>query len=322
MRVNLILILLILFFSNPVSAESRIFVKEYNYEASVIDSKASSRILALEQVKRLLLEELETYLGNEPEVKKFQLSKDTIRTLTAGIAKTEIVSEKWDGYTYWLQAKIAADSGQVIKSIDVLRKDREKTNALEEVRRRSEELLSENERLRKEQAGEEGRTKNEVKKAYDKTIKELEADDWFIKGYSLYASGNLTGAIAAISKAIELNSKHADAYGNRGSYYAQLGKYKQAIKDCDRAIELEPKHVGNYVIRAEVYLRSGNYMQAIEDYNRALDLDPVDHETYYNRGTAYGNLGSYYNMIEDYKIAARLGSKEAHAYLKKEGIDW
>ena len=63
----------LLVFPSPAKAETKTFIKEYTYQASEFDSKASSRILALEQVKRLLLEELGTYLISETEVKNFQM---------------------------------------------------------------------------------------------------------------------------------------------------------------------------------------------------------------------------------------------------------
>ena len=61
-RISLIFILLVLFIPNLVAAETKTFIKEYNYQASEVDSKVSSRAIALEQVKRLLLEELGTYI--------------------------------------------------------------------------------------------------------------------------------------------------------------------------------------------------------------------------------------------------------------------
>ena len=60
-----------LFLTSTAFAEKVTFVKEYNYNASDLDSKVSSRAIALEQVKRLLLEELGTYLIAETEVKNF-----------------------------------------------------------------------------------------------------------------------------------------------------------------------------------------------------------------------------------------------------------
>ena len=124
MWITLISIPLILFISSITSAETKTFIKEYTYQASEFDSKASSRTIALEQVKRLLLEELGTYIESVTEVQKFQLTKDQIVTLTAGIVQTEIIDEKWDGRTYWMRARIAADSTSVIKNIDALRSDR------------------------------------------------------------------------------------------------------------------------------------------------------------------------------------------------------
>jgi hypothetical protein len=72
----LLICLSLLAFSSPVKAETKTFIKEYTYQASEFDSKASSRILALEQVKRLLLEELGTYLESSTEIRNYQLTKD------------------------------------------------------------------------------------------------------------------------------------------------------------------------------------------------------------------------------------------------------
>ena len=79
------------------------FQKEFSYQSSEADSKLSSRAIALEQVKRLLLEELGTYLESETEVKNFQLTKDQIIVLTAGIVRAGIIDERWDGKTYYLK---------------------------------------------------------------------------------------------------------------------------------------------------------------------------------------------------------------------------
>ena len=56
--------------ANLVFAETKVFIEEYTYQASEADSKILSRAIAFEQVKRLLLEKLGTYLESETEVKK------------------------------------------------------------------------------------------------------------------------------------------------------------------------------------------------------------------------------------------------------------
>ncbi|GEM_PF-2526170 len=113
-------------------AEVVTFTKEYSYQASEFDSKVSSRNLALEQVKRLLLEELGTYLISETTVKDFQMTKDQITVFTAGIVKAEVLAEDWDGKIYYLKARVSADPKDVAKAIDDLRQDKRKTKELED----------------------------------------------------------------------------------------------------------------------------------------------------------------------------------------------
>ena len=130
-----------LFLTNIATAENKTFITEYTYMASDIDSKVSSRAIALEQVKRGLLEQLGTYLMSETEVKNFQITKDQITTLAAGIVSTEVIDEKWDGRTYYLKAKITADPKEVAKSVDALRTNVQKCKELEESKKKAEEAM-------------------------------------------------------------------------------------------------------------------------------------------------------------------------------------
>ena len=141
---------LFIFFIKPAFAETVTFTKEYTYQASELDSKASCRTIALEQVKRLLLEELGTYMEGQSEVKNLQMSKDKITALTAGVVQAEIIDEKWDGTKYWVKAVLKADPDDVAKSIDSMRSDTKKTADLENMKKKQDEALSEIERLKSE----------------------------------------------------------------------------------------------------------------------------------------------------------------------------
>ncbi len=125
----------LLFFSSPAIAGKKTFIREYTYQANEYDSKVSCRTLALEQVTRQLREELGTYLESYTEVENFQLLKDKIKTLTAGIVRAEVIDEKFDGKKYWLQAKMEADPDEVLKAVDSLRKDREESKKVEGYRK-------------------------------------------------------------------------------------------------------------------------------------------------------------------------------------------
>ena len=146
------LVIVFLSFAVPSHAEKVTFVKEYTYQASELDSKASCRTISLEMVKRLLLEELGTYLISETEVKDFKLTKEQVKTYSAGIVGAEIIEDKWDGKTYWLKAKVSADPKEVSKSLKKIMDDQFKVKELEETRKKAEELTKEVERLNKELA--------------------------------------------------------------------------------------------------------------------------------------------------------------------------
>ncbi len=160
-----------LLFSSGISfAETKTFVKEYTYMASDIDSKMSSRAIALDQVKRALLEQLGTYLISETDVKNFQMTKDQITAFTAGIVKTEILDEKWNGAIYYLKAKISADPDEVAKTVDLLRQDKQTSKELEDVRKRADDLEKEIARLKQELIA---KSDSDKQKQYNNAIDEL-----------------------------------------------------------------------------------------------------------------------------------------------------
>ncbi len=103
-------------------AESMSFTKEYTYQASEQDSKVTCRNNALAQVKRLLLEEIGTYIEGRTEVKNMQLTRDDISSATSGIVKAEILDERWDGKQYWIRANMTVDPDEVLQSIKSNRK--------------------------------------------------------------------------------------------------------------------------------------------------------------------------------------------------------
>ena len=312
-----VLIIPVFFFviANLAFAETKVFLEEYTYQASEADSKISSRVIALEQVKRLLLERLGTYLESETEVKNFQLTKDQIVTLTAGIVRAEITEEKWDGKTYSLKAKITADPKDVASSIDKLRQDRQKTKELEETRKKADEALREVERLRKQL---------EIKKAgqaeqdqYKNAVNRLSAKEWVKTGMFLTMDAIVLGipsknqeALEALSKGIELDPTDPEAYTNRGRAYSGLGNYQQAIKEYDTAIELDPKDAFTYFLRGLAYSDLGDHRRAIKDFDRAMELDPKLARAYTNRGIAYGVLGDHRRAIRNFDRAIELDPTE------------
>lgn len=285
--------IIFILFINSVSvfAETRTFIKEYTYQASEDDSRNSSRVIALREVKRLLLEELGTYLESETEVRNFQLTRDQITMLTAGIVQTEIVAEKWDGRLYWLKSKIMADPDKVAQSINDLRKDRDKTKELEAMKLKSDELLREVERLRKQMASANNGNRGARQAAYDKSISKLSAAEWIEKGHA--ASGpddHFQGAVAAYSKAIELDPTNIKAYYFR----ARISEKNQAMSDFYKILSIEADDSEGHLIRAWTYKELHQRDPALLEFGKAIEKAQGQKE----KAAAYSDRGRYYTLFQ------------------------
>ena len=300
----------------PVSAKTITHVKEYTYQASEVDSKLSSRTIALEQVKRLLLEELGTYLISETEVKNFELTKDRISSLTAGIVMTVILDEKWDGKSYFLKAKITIDTDELVRSIDNVRKNQEQSKDWEEMKKKTDEALKKIEELRKEMENVKGEKVGQDR--YAKAVNELNAVDWFKKGYVLRNNvKNNQEAMKAFDKAIEINSHYAKAYAGRAAIYNDWGQYQQALRESEQAIKLDPNLPWGFNCRGVARIGLMNYQEAIQDFNKAMELDPKYAWLYCNRSWAYYMLRNYHQALEDANKAIGLEPGFSNAYFRR-----
>ena len=308
-------------FSIKSFAKTKVFEREYRYQASEADSKLSCRIIALEQVKRLLLEELGTYLESETKVSDFQLTTDQITTLTAGIVRTEILSENWDGEVYRLSAKIEADPNQVIEAISSLMQNRNKNRQLEESRAKTEQYLKEIERLRKELVGPKGSDLGRNQLEYAHTVKQLSAEDWFGRGITFEESKRYEEAIRAYTKAIEMNPLHTGAYNNRGNVWRDIGDFDRSYNDFNKMIELDSNSIFAYIGRGNALSDKGKYLQAIQDYNSCLLINPNFAEAYHNRGYAWMELKKYDKAISDFEKALQLKPQYTSVYIHR-AIIW
>ena len=143
MKKTILKLLLILCMATSAYAQTESFIREYTYEASETDSLSQSREKALQLAKRDLFEEMGVYISSKTEVVNSRLTKDEIISITAGIASTLIISEKWNGYKYWVRAKIETDS-------DVLQKALEKRTELYIAKKQIETLKGELSRVKTE----------------------------------------------------------------------------------------------------------------------------------------------------------------------------
>ncbi len=140
-----------------------------------------------------------------------------------------------------------------------------------------------------------------------------EAIEQYNRGMERQRTGDLTGAIAAYTRAIELDRKYADAYNNRGVAYMNQKDYPAAVADFTRSIELSPSDAA-YNNRANVYFTLKRIDEAIADFTEAIKLK-ASAEAYTNRGTAYQQTNRDSLAMSDYERAIQLDPNFARAYV-------
>jgi tetratricopeptide (TPR) repeat protein len=183
------------------------FEENYVYDASEADSMITCRAISLLQVKRLLLERLGTYLESKKEIVNNQLTKDEIITLSAGIVKTEILQEEWNGKTYSLTARIEADPDGVAQALDMLRQDGKGENKIKKLETNNEKLIDKINELKRELA----RVQENlilINRDFSKSSKIINSWESFENGLVLLNRGKYKKAITAFDRAIEQNPKY------------------------------------------------------------------------------------------------------------------
>jgi hypothetical protein len=103
------------------------------------DTKLVGHRLALNEAKRNALEKAGTYVESITEVKDYQLTRDEIRTYSAGILKVEETREpKWKMVRRNLEVTVfvlvRVDTAEVTSKLAALQKDKEATRELKEAR--------------------------------------------------------------------------------------------------------------------------------------------------------------------------------------------
>ncbi|MCK4688849.1 MAG: tetratricopeptide repeat protein, partial [Candidatus Marinimicrobia bacterium] len=318
--------ILLLLSSMSVFAKTKTFIREYTYQASDYDSKVTARVNALEEVKRLLLEEVAVFIKSEfemsewekqigDEIESGEFTEKRLISITAGITQTEILEEKWTGVVYWLKAKITIDPNEMKKQLDLILQDREKTEELEKTRQMADEAREEIKRLKHEL--ESVKNENEqivLQNSYKKNVDKLDATDWFNKGYVADLLKEYDKAKSFYIRAIELNPDFTEAYYNLGSVYYEQENYTDAIKNFINAIEINPDLSETYYNLGVVYGKQGNHPDAIKCYKKTIEINPDLSEAYYNLGIIYGNRGTYSNAIRCFKKSIEINPDDSKAY--------
>jgi tetratricopeptide (TPR) repeat protein len=118
---------------------------------------------------------------------------------------------------------------------------------------------------------------------------DLTAEDWYDWACDLEATSP-AHAKEAYARALELNSKFADAHVNLGRLLHEDEKLKEAVEHYQAALTTDPKHTVAAFNLGIALEDLGRDDEAIEAYENAIRLDPSNADAHYNVARLYESL--------------------------------
>lgn len=130
---------------------------------------------------------------------------------------------------------------------------------------------------------------------YDKTNPAV----WSALGVTSLMLNREDDAYVQLTQAINLGSKWAGDYINRGLIHYHRHNYRGALSDYDQAVKLAPKEAESYYNRGVMRQEVGDYNRALADFNKAIDLEPERVEMRYQRGLVLMQLKQWREVEKD-----------------------
>ena len=135
----------------------------------------------------------------------------------------------------------------------------------------------------------------------------LQPSDYYASGRDKLVAGDVNGAIADLTTAIDSGNADINSYILRGEAYMQLSDFRHALDDFNTAIERDSMNAIAYYDRALLNMRLEDYASALSDINNALaaqTANPTDvlqmRDLYAKRGQLNLWLKNWQGAIADY----------------------
>ncbi len=168
-----------------------------------------------------------------------------------------------------------------------------------------------------------------MEKEYSEAIRTLNillrADEkafegYFWRGIAKYQLGDLLGADADFTIALELNPVYTIAYTYRAITRSRLGNYDDALKDFQEAIDLRPDLPNPYYSRGVTRLLNQQFKEAIADFDQFIMQEDKVADAYLNRGVAYLYLKDTVKAYENFDRAVRTNREYPESYNRRGAL--
>ncbi len=153
----------------------------------------------------------------------------------------------------------------------------------------------------------------ELSKAIEAYRKVIDLNPAYIEAYNNLGilhqeMGNFDGALKFYQKAVEIEPRYEKGWNNLGILWALKGDLQKA-KDCfQKILSINPNHLESHLHLGTIWKKEGQWQKAIESYQFALSLDPLRGETHYHLGLLYEEMGRMDLALPHYETFVHLSA--------------
>ncbi len=275
---------------SPTQAEVRTIAATGEYRMGDNDTRADAKRLALLDAKRLVLEKTGTYLEGVTEVKNLQVTRDEIRTYTAGIV--EVVEQEtrstMEGETTVVRVDMTAkiDTDVVARQIEELRKHEQAKEELQQAWEEADRLRQEVEAKTKELAALKSKTGAEpLRKEREQALAKLDANELVARTWRVpvgqrgeFGEGGMPPAQdrasmkAMLQQAVALDPSNARAHLTLGHLLQEEGNPNGAIREYREALRVKPDLARAHAGLGRALLASGSRDEAVREFRLFLKM--------------------------------------------------
>ena len=136
-------------------------------------------------------------------------------------------------------------------------------------------------------------------------------DLYYLYAHSLWASGNVSDALAAYRKSLALSPYNANANWEAARILVE-GDPGEALRLVDRALKTSSEVPEAYMVRGRALMSLGRAQEAVDAFRKASLLDPDNGAAHFQLARAYRQLGLTNEALKEDAVFEDM-QKESHA---------
>jgi len=309
---------ILLMFHPFALAESQVVTCEGKYVMGDLDTRQNAKMLALMEAKRLALEKAGTYVESASEVKEFQLTKDQINSLAAGIMSVEVLKEDWkasgESMMIVIQIRATVNTANLKERIEALKDEDRGGEEIKSVQSQLAALQKELADLKAKQvetaaSKDQKIAKEAVKEKHDEIMNEMTALDFMETANAAMMNQRWSEANNAYDRAIKLNPKLTDAYRGQAVALGRMGRTQEASAKMDAALKTGAPTARDYAVKAMILKNHRQYGSSLQYISRAIHMQPRVPRFYLQRADTHLAMHNPRAAFDDYSHACRMGNK-------------